>query len=101
VDRWGLLSFVVLALVAAALWRPRTRVLGAYYATAVLLVLASIVVAYWITPTGLGFQLGATSRTMNLVGFVGVVAALHLAAGLFEEEDEPEPVAGELSARSA
>lgn len=89
---WGYLAFGALMLIGAALVRRSTRALGAYYGIAGGLVFLFLVVAYWVAGTDLNWHLNTSAeRVVMSVGFVGIVAVLHLGATLYEEEEEGVP----------
>jgi hypothetical protein len=91
VDRWGTLAAATVALTALALSRAATRPIAAYYGASIVLVGGSLTVAYWISNWEIHDHVAASAdRVVQTAGFLGFAAVLHLAAQLYEGDEDEE-----------
>lgn len=102
---WGLLAVATLVLVAVAVARRSSRAIGLYYAVSLGLVFVFLVAAYLVTTGDYKWRLDTSAdRVVQLLGFIGIAAVLHLTAALTrpgpEDDTLPTTTADDLSFRA-
>jgi hypothetical protein len=93
---WLFLLPLGIGVVVAGLLTSGYRRLSGFYGLASLLIFASLVWAYWISPSPLEWQLGTSStRVIDGLLIAAAIATLHVASRGAGRAGEPPPVTGE------